>query len=97
MNKIKQHRRVYSREFKQEALALITEQGYSVKRASEALGLRCSLLYKWKQRFAQEQSSNQLDTDGRAELARLRKENNRLRMEKEILKKASAFFASEIK
>ena len=51
----------------------------------------------WKAKFEQEQLGASLDEDERSELKRLRKENKELRMEKEILKKASAFFAKEMK
>jgi len=54
-------------------------------------------LYDWKAKLAAEASNQALSADERAELARLRKENKRLLMEKEILKKASAFFAKEMK
>ncbi len=87
----------YSREFKEETLALVTKQGYSVKEAAEAVGVRPNQIYDWKKKFADESSGVRLTGDERAELLKLRKENKRLRMEKEILKKASAYFAKEMK
>ncbi|TVZ38666.1 transposase [Alteromonadaceae bacterium 2753L.S.0a.02] len=93
----KQTRKCYPREFKEEAVALITEQGYSATRAAEAVGVTASLLYKWKEAFEAEKSGDALSIDEREELKRLRKENRELKMEKEILKKASAFFAKEMK
>lgn len=92
-----QARRQYSREFKEEAVSLLTEQGYSLTEASRALGIRPNMLSKWKQKFEAEQSGQLLQSDERAELLKLRKENKRLKMEKEILKKASTFFARELK
>lgn len=86
----------YSKEFKEEALALISEQGYSVQEAASALGVTTSLLYSWKQKH-EEQENSTVSLDEKAELIALRKEVKRLRMEKEILKKASAFFAKEMK
>ena len=59
--------------------------------------IRANLLYGWKQQFEDKQSGNVLSGDERSELMKLRKENKQLRMEKEILKKASAFFAREMK
>ena len=93
----KRKNRVYSNEFKQEAVALVLEQGYSVPRAAASLGITDKLLYNWKAKFEAEQSGEALNADERAELKRLRKENKELRMEKEILKKASALLLKETK
>jgi len=91
-------RRRFSAEFKKEAVGLITEQGYTVAEAARNLGDHATVLGRWKREFETEQDS----TDGqpgkasvRMELRRLREENKRLRMEREILKKAAAFFAKE--
>lgn len=89
--------KTYTKEFKEEAVALVTEQGYSVTEAAKSLGITNKLIYNWKAKMEAEQSGSSLNGDERAELAKLRKENKRLRMEKEILKKASAFFAREMK
>jgi len=96
MNKKRQYK-TYPREFKEEAVALITEQGYSVADAAKSLNIKTNLLYNWKNKLEQEASGSMLSPDEKAELIKLRKENKRLRMEKEILKKASAFFAKEMK
>lgn len=87
----------YSQEFKEEAVALVTEQGYSVPQAAESLGIRTNQLYQWKQKQEQAKGDDLMTVDEKAELLALRKENKQLRMEKEILKKASAFFAKEMK
>ena len=87
----------YSKEFKEEAVALITEQSYSVAQAASAVGIRTNQLYRWKQEQEGLKAGTMLSVDDKAELMRLRKENKQLRMEKEILKKASAFFAKEMK
>ena len=87
----------YPKEFKEEAVALVTEQGYRVPEAAKSLGIGVSLLYTWKANFEKEKAGFSLKEDERDELKRLRKENKDLRMEKEILKKASAFFAKEMK
>ncbi|WP_193343418.1 IS3 family transposase [Pseudoalteromonas luteoviolacea] len=86
----KRTNRSYTAEFKQEAVALVTEQGYSVSKAAASLGITDKLLYNWKAKVEAEQSGANLNADERAELLKLRKENKELRMEKEILKKASA-------
>ena len=94
-----QKRKHYSKQFKVDAVKLVIEQGYNVSEAARNLGIHHSSLRRWKK---------QLDADGnqafpgkghmtteKEELYRLRKENKRLRMEREILKKAAAFFAKE--
>lgn len=87
----------YPKEFKDEAVALVLEQGYSVPEAAKSLGIAANMLYKWKELHEQRAAGEVLAEDEREELKRLRKENKELRMEKEILKKASAFFAKEMK
>ena len=93
----KRTNRSYTAEFKQEAVALVTEQGYSVPKAAASLGITDKLLYNWKAKVEAEQSGASLNADERAELLRLRKENKELRMEKESLKKASALLLKETK
>jgi transposase len=87
----------YPKEFKDEAVALVLEQGYSVPEAAKSLGIAANMLYRWKELHEQQVDGKVLAEDEREELKRLRKENKELRMEKEILKKASAFFAKEMK
>ena len=87
----------YSKEFKEEAVALVREQGYSVPEAAKSLGIASNMLYRWKERFEAQLEGKVLSEDERGELKQLRKEVKTLRMEKEILKKASAFFAKEMK
>jgi transposase len=89
--------KTYSKEFKEEAVALVLEQGYTVPEAASSLGIGANLLYRWKQQIEDEQSGKSLSADEREELKQLRKEVKELRTEKEILKKASAFFAKEMK
>ena len=78
--------RRHSDEFKQETVDLVLKQGYSVADAARAVGITPALLYKWKAKLTEEPALNH---DEKAELLRLRKENKQLRMEQEILKKAS--------
>lgn len=87
----------YPKEFKEEAVALIRDQGYSVPEAAKSLGVASNLLYRWKDQQEQLSIGSGLAEAEKTELQRLRKENKMLRMEKEILKKASAFFAKEMK
>jgi len=81
--------RKYTDEFREEAVKLVTEQGYSVTEAAKSLGITTKLLYNWKDKLAKQASGEALSKDERAELVALRKENKRLLMEREILKKAS--------
>ena len=89
--------KTYTKEFKEEAVALVIEQGYSVPQAAKSLGISDNLIYAWKTKLEEARSSTVLVENEREELKRLRKEVKNLRMEKEILKKASAFFAKEMK
>ena len=92
-------RRTYTREFKVEAVKLVTEQGYSVAEAARSLGVHETLLRSWKQAL-QAQGEQAFPGQGNppaveAELRRLRAENKRLLAERDIFKKAAAFFAQE--
>jgi len=95
--KQKRHYTKYTKEYKEEAVALVREQGYSVPEAAKSLGINANMIYRWKEKLEKELEGKSLSTDERAELKKLRKEIKTLRMEKEILKKASAFFAKEMK
>ena len=75
----------YSKEYKEEAVALVREQGYSVPEAAKSLGLASNMLYRWKERIESQLEGKSLTIDEQEELKRLRKENKNLRMEKEIL------------
>ena len=91
-------RRRHSEEFKVEAVKLVTEQGYSVPEAARNLGVHANLLRTWKEKYAMEDGAaedSRLNGEEREELRRLRAENRRLRMEREILKKAAIFFVNE--
>ena len=89
-------RRTFTREFKESAARLVTEQGYSVSKAAESLGVDRASISLWVSQFAPPPSEAAAAEDGlRREVERLRAENQRLTMEREILKKATAFFARE--
>ncbi|HCI96926.1 MAG TPA: hypothetical protein DHV44_11700 [Providencia sp.] len=79
----------YTERFKKEAINLILEQGYTVQQAANALGITTKLLYAWRKRHEAENKPNALTPFERQELLALRKEVKQLKMEKEILKKAS--------
>jgi transposase len=94
-----QRRKRFSKQFKIDAVKLVTEQGYNVSEAARNLGIHHSSLRRWKKQFAS--NGNQAFpgkgymSPEKEELYRLRKEVKLLRMEREILKKAAAFFAKE--
>jgi transposase len=91
----KKKRRNYTKEFKEEAVRLITEEGYSYAEAGRNLGVNPNLLSRWKREFEGVEIDSGSAAAMQAELKRLRKENKRLKLEREILKKAAAFFAKE--
>lgn len=88
-------RRKFSRQFKEDAVKLITEQGYRGSEAARNLGIDARILSRWKRELEEEAQGARLGQNERDELTRLRRENKRLKMEREILKKAAAFFAKE--
>ena len=89
-------RRKFTREFKISAVQLVNHQGYSVAEAARSLGVDDNSLRGWLAKFATEAGAAPTgDGAVQAELRRLRKENARLLMERDILKKAAAFFAKE--
>lgn len=93
----KRTNRIYTTEFKQEAAAWVTEQGYSVPKAVASLGSTDKLLYNWKAKFDAKQSDYSLNTNERTELLRFRNENKELRIEKDILKKVNALLLKKTK
>ena len=89
----KQKNKSYTKEFKKEAVNLVVEQGYRISEAAKSLGVSDSALRKWKTQL--DPSNSTEDQEQQAEIKSLKKEVKRLRMEREILKKAAAFFAKE--
>lgn len=89
-------RRRHSEEFKREAVKLVAEGGYTNAEAARSLGIHENLLRSWRQKYASETNgAPHMTVSDQAELRRLQEENRRLRMERDILKKATAFFANE--
>ena len=92
----KRTRRKYTEDFKRDAVALVIEHGYQTSAAARSLEINDNLLRRWTHEFKEGVSGAGLNADEREELQRLRKEVRMLRMEKEILKKASQYFAKEM-
>ena len=88
-------RRQYSDEFKEGAVRLVLDEGKTVGAVARELDLTPSALGVWVRhaRAERTQGKSGLTKEEREELTRLRKENRELRMERDILKKASALFA----
>ena len=90
-------RKQYSKQFKIDAVKLVTAQGYKVSEAARSLGIQEGILRRWKEQLTAEDThafpGNGKMSPEKEELIRHRKENKQLKMEKEILKKAAAFFA----
>ena len=92
-------RKKYTREFKQDAVRLVTEQGYNQSEAARNLGIDRGMLGRWVKELQEDESEafrgNGKLTAEQEELRHLREENRRLKLEREVLKKATAFFAKE--
>jgi transposase len=93
-----EQRRHYGDEFKREAVRLVTEQGYGVSETARNLGINAHMLGRWKREVEAQQSAafpgNGRVSPAQEELQRLREDNKRLRMERDILTKALGYFAS---
>ena len=91
-------RRKFSEEFRAGAVRLVLDEGRTAGAVARELDLTESALRAWVARALAERTkgkSGGLTTAEREELARLRKENRQLRLERDVLKKATAFFARE--
>ena len=84
----------FSDDFKRDAVAQITERGYPVAEVSKRLGVSQHSLYAWKRKFAKTVSG---ETEKDAEIRRLKRELVRVTEERDILKKATAYFAKDAK
>lgn len=94
-------RRRFSREFKLQAVRLVKDQGIPIAEVAQDLDLHETVLRRWIRSFEKDPDTafpgqGQM-TPEQAELAALRKENRKLKAERDILKKAAAYFASESK
>lgn len=93
-------RRKHSREFKLEAVKQVVQQGRSVSEVADGLGINRSLLTRWKSEFEKEGAvafpghGRRVETEAEAEIRRLKRELSIAQQERDILKKAAAYFAN---
>jgi transposase len=91
-------RRTFSRSYKLAAVKKVVEQGLSYSEVARDLGIRDNMLHNWRKKFEADgtlAAKTEQSYSADAELKRLREENRQLKMERDILKKATAFFAKE--
>ena len=86
---------VYTKEFKEEAVKLVTEQGLKVPEVARRLSLPNTTIRQWVKNEKKDLVSRDSVSAEEMENRRLKKENAELRMERDILKKAAAYFAKE--
>ena len=90
----------YSLEFKQEALRQLETSNRPATELAAELGIRPNLLYKWRDKLTEVEDANKRGRpkkEDQSELTTLKQENKRLKEDLEILKKAAAYFAKELK
>jgi len=103
MSKTKKPRKTYPKEFKLEAIRLMNTSDKPASEIATELGIRRNQLYKWKEQLETKGEESLTNRRGRppkesqSELITLKQENDRLREENEILKKAAVYFAKELK
>jgi transposase len=91
----KRERRDFTEEFRKETVRLLDTSGRTIAQVAKDLGLGLSTLTRWKRQYREADLLAGPHEDTAKELARLRKENEVLRQEREILKRAATFFAKE--
>ena len=101
MSRRKSTRRTFSREYKVEAVRMITKGGHSVAQIARDLDVRGDMLRRWKRELEQDETSafpgnGQLRGEAQ-EIRELERENQRLRQERDILKKALAIFSTPLR
>jgi transposase len=96
----KRQRRLFTDEFKNNAVQLVLDNGYSCTEVARRLNVNHTNISRWVRQY-RDQSETSVESSSQpnleSEVKRLKKENQRLLMERDILKKAAAFFANESK
>ena len=96
MEEQRRRRRSFSEEFKRDAVALVLEEDRSIADVARSLGIGETNLGNWVRQARIDRGEREgLTTSERAELVELRREVSRLRMERELLKRATAFWVKE--
>lgn len=95
-------RKTFSKEFKLEAIRLLEQSDQSPNEIAADLGIRRNMLYKWQEQLKQRgdgafKGPGRTPLDQQDELARLRRELAEVTLERDILKKAAAYFAKDLK
>ena len=85
----------YTEEFKKEAVFQVTDRGYPVKEVAERLGVSVKSIYDWIKLYSGSESDRDADTSQAKENRRLKADLARVTEERDILKKAAAYFAKE--
>ena len=90
-------RRSFTAEFKADAVSLVLDEGRSIASLARSLGIGATNLGNWVRQACVDRGEREgVTTSERAELAELRRENFRLRQERELLKRATAFWVREL-
>jgi transposase len=79
----------YSDDFRRDAVAMIESEGLTTAEVGRRLGVNANLLRKWRQKYGKKSASQEVQSEFESENRRLREENRRLLMEREILKKVA--------
>lgn len=87
----------YTEEFKRDAVAQVTDRGYSIKEVAERLGVSTKSLYYWRKVYCSPKPERKKDSVQSSEIRRLKAELARVIEERDILKKATVYFAKEAK
>lgn len=88
-------RKVFTQEFRETAIRLARQPGASCEKVANELGIACWTLRRWMKEDDKSPTQRREEADLQQRLRELEAENKRLRMERDILKKAAAFFAKE--
>jgi transposase len=95
-------RKQYSKEFKLDAISLVLDQGYTIAEAARSLEIRANMLSRWTKEYQTDDDGQSFRGNGKLtpdqeEIRRLKVEIKQLKLEKQILKEATVFFAKETK
>ncbi len=85
----------YTEEFKRDAVAQVTDRGYSVREVAARLGISTKSLYDWKTAYHKPEPERRKDAQQSSEIRHLKAELARVTEERDILKKATAYFARD--